>query len=90
MTLKPQLRNILEIIADLSRDDVNTNVFDTSVIENSNLPTTEVHSYLSELESLGFIKMLQRISDPEDSKGQNYRLLNITREGLRELSDWEL
>jgi hypothetical protein len=49
-----------------------------------------VDTYLSELESLGFVKMLQRISDPEDNIGQNYRLLNITREGLREISDWEL
>lgn len=87
MTIRPSLRNILEIISDLSNNDVNTNVIDTSVVERSGLPATEVDNYLGELFSLGLIKMLQRISDAENDKGQKYRLLNITREGLQELSD---
>lgn len=85
MAIKEPSRNILKIIADLSHNDVNTNVFDTAVVERSSLPAMEVDSYLVELSSLGFIKMLQKISDA-DYKGQNYRLLNITREGLHELS----
>jgi hypothetical protein len=36
---------------------------------------------------LAFIKMFQRVSDArENNKGQNYRLLNMTREGPQELS----
>ena len=86
MAIKQPLRNILEIIADLSHNDVNTNVFDTAVVERSSLLATEVDNYLVELSSLGLIKMLQKVSDTENNKGQNYRLLNITSEGLHELS----
>jgi hypothetical protein len=85
MVIKEPLRNILKIIADLSYNDVNTNVFDTAVVERSSLPATEVDNYLVELSSLGFIKILQKVSDA-DNKGQNFRLLNITRDGLQELS----
>lgn len=86
MAIKEPLRNILKIIADLSHNDVNTNVFDTVVVERSSLLATEVDNYLVELSSLGLIKMLQKSSDAENNKGQNYRLLNITRDGLHELS----
>jgi hypothetical protein len=86
MAIKEPLRNILKVIADLSHNDVNTNVFDTAVVERSSLLATEVDNYLVELTSLGLIKMLQKVSNVENNKGQNYRLLNITRDGLQELS----
>jgi hypothetical protein len=86
MAIKEPLRNILQIIADLSHNDVNTNVFDTAVVERSGIPATDVDNYLVELSSLGLIKMLQKVSDAENNKGQNYRFLNITRQGLEELS----
>jgi predicted transcriptional regulator len=86
MAINQLLRNILKTIADLSHSDVNTNIFDTAVVEYSNLPTAKVNNYLVELSSLGLIKMLKRTSDAENNKNQYYRLLNITRKGLQELS----
>jgi small nuclear ribonucleoprotein (snRNP)-like protein len=62
MVIKPSLRNILKVIADLSHYDVNTNVVDTSVVEHGDgLSSIEVYDCLEELESLGLIKMLQPI-----------------------------
>lgn len=58
MAIKQPLRNILEIIADLSHNDVNTNVFDTADVERSSLLATEVDNYLVELSLLRLIKML--------------------------------
>jgi predicted transcriptional regulator len=86
MAINQLLRNILKIIADLSHNDVNTNIFDTAIVEYSNLSTAKVNDYLVELSSLGLIKMLKRTSDVENNKNQYYRLLNITRKGLQELS----
>ena len=87
MVIKPELRNILEVIGDLSHHDVNTNVVDTSVAQhNDRLPSLEVYDCLEELESLGLIKMLQPIGDTkEKTDDQTFRLLNITKEGLEEL-----
>ena len=87
MVIKPELRNILEVIGDLSHHDVNTNVVDTSVAQhNDRLPSLEVYDCLEELESLGLIKMLQPIGDTKEKMDdQTFRLLNITKEGLEEL-----
>jgi hypothetical protein len=87
MVIKPALRNILKVIADLSHYDVNTNVVDTSVAQHSDgLSSIEVYDCLEELESLGLIKMLQPIGDTkEKTDDQTFRLLNITKEGLDEL-----
>ena len=87
MVIKPELRNILEVIGELSHHDVNTNVVDTSVAQrNDRLPSLEVYDCLEELESLGLIKMLQPIGDTkEKTDDQTFRLLNITKEGLEEL-----
>ena len=87
MVIKPELRNILEVIGELSHHDVNTNVVDTSVAQrNDRLPSLEVYDYLEELKSLGLIKMLQPIGDTkEKTDDQTFRLLNITKEGLEEL-----
>jgi predicted transcriptional regulator len=88
MAINQSLRNVLEIIADLSHNDVNTNIFDTTVVEYSNLPSAVVNNYLIELSSLGLIKMLKGTDDDaENNKNQYYRILNITRKGLRELSE---
>jgi predicted transcriptional regulator len=87
MAINQLLRNILKIVADLSHNDINTNIFDATVVEYSNLPSAEVNNYLDELSSLGLIKMLKRTSDEENNKKQYYRILNITRKSLQELSD---
>lgn len=87
MIIKPGLRNILKVIADLSHYDVDMNVVDTSVVEHGDgLSSIEVYDCLEELESLGLIKMLQPIGDTkEKTDDQTFRLLNITKKGLEEL-----
>lgn len=87
MAINQLLRNILKIIADLSYNDVKTNIFDTAVLEYSKLSSAKVNNYLVELSSLGLIKMLKRTSDVEYNKNQYYRILNITQKGLQGLSD---
>ena len=62
MATDQSFRDILKIIADLSKNDVNTNVLDTSVIERSNLLPVEVNDCLF---SIGSIKMLKRKSNAE-------------------------
>jgi hypothetical protein len=47
----------------------------------------EVSRLLVELSSLGLINMLIRTGDEENNKNQYFRILNITRKGLQELSD---
>jgi hypothetical protein len=86
MAIRPALRNIPKAVGDLSQYNANTNVVDTEVIQRSGgLSSAEVYDCLNELESLGFIKMLQPIDDTKEKKGQAFRLLNITKEGLKEL-----
>jgi hypothetical protein len=80
-------RNILKIIADLSHNDVNANILDIAVVEHSDLPSEEVSRLLVELSSLGLIKMLKKTGDEENNKNQYFRILNITRKGLQELSN---
>ena len=87
MVIKPKLRNILEVVGDLSHYDVNTNVVDTSVVQHSDgFSSIDIYDCLEELESLGLIKMLQPIGDTKEKMDdQTFRLLNITKEGLEEL-----
>ena len=46
--------------------------------------------YIHELESLGLIRIQPRMNGSVDEKGREFRLINITREGLRELSEQTL
>jgi hypothetical protein len=86
MTIRPALRNILKVVCDLSKKDVNTNVVDTEVIQHSNgLSSAEVYEYLNEIESLGLIKMVKPINDKKEKDSETFRLLNITEKGLAEL-----
>jgi hypothetical protein len=87
MVIKPKLKNILEVVGDLSYKDVSTNVVDTSVAQHvDDLSTEEVNDGLNELELLGLIKMLQRAGKHKEKKdGQSFRLLNITKAGLVQL-----
>jgi hypothetical protein len=73
-------RNILTIIADQSRGNVNASVYDFNIIKESGLPVSEVYNYLYQLESLGMIKLGIKAS------GADFRLVNITGKGLDELS----
>ena len=87
MAIKPALKNVLEIVGDLSNQDVNANIVDTSVAQHDNVPSSmKVYDCLEELESLGLIKMLQPVPDTkEKNDDQTFRLLNITEKGLEEL-----
>jgi hypothetical protein len=87
MAIRPASRNILKVVGDISHYNVNTNVVDTEVIQHSSgLSSAEVYECLNELESLGFIKMLQPTDDTKEKRDSDtFRLLNITKEGLKEL-----
>jgi hypothetical protein len=86
MAIRPALRNILKVVGDLSKRDVNTNVVDTEVIQHSGgLYSAEVYDYLQELEILGLIKMVKPINDKKEKDVETFRLLNITEKGLVEL-----
>jgi DNA-binding PadR family transcriptional regulator len=86
MAIRPALRNILKVVGDLSKKDINTNVVDTEVIQHSSgLSSAEVYDYLNELESLGLIKMLKPISHRKETDSETFGLLNITKEGVEEL-----
>ena len=82
--LRDELNNILNIIADISENDNETDVYDHAIITRANLPSEEVHKYLNELRSLGLII--------EGSKpaGVDFRLYRITREGLDILENQDL
>jgi predicted transcriptional regulator len=85
MPIRTALRNILKVVGDLSKKDVNTNVVDTEVIQHSGLSSAEVYDYLNELESLGLIKMVKPINDKKEKDVETFRLLNITEKGFAEL-----
>jgi hypothetical protein len=54
--IKPELRRILDIVADLSQNDVKKDVLETEIISRSGLPASEVRNYLGELEWLNLAK----------------------------------
>jgi hypothetical protein len=86
MVIQKQLRDILSLIAELAHNNINEDVRHTLVIDRMELPEHETHRDIHELESLGLIKIQSRMRDRVDEKGREYRLINITREGLQELS----
>lgn len=85
MAVRPVLRNILKVVGDLSKRNINTNVVDTEVVQHSGGLSAEVYDYLNELESLGLIKMVKPVSDEKEKYVETLRLLNITEKGLAEL-----
>jgi hypothetical protein len=79
--IKPELRRILDIVADLSQNDVKKDVLETEIISRSGLPASEVRNCLAELEWLNLAKEAQ----PRPSHAE-YRLWNVTEKGLQERS----
>jgi predicted transcriptional regulator len=78
--LRDELRNILTIVADFAKNNIENAVFDKVIIAEANvIHPDEVRNYLDELKSLGLIQ--------EDRKptGANFRLYRITQEGLNRL-----
>lgn len=86
MAIRKQLQDVLTLIAELTHNNLNEDLRHTLIIDRMGLPEHETHRYIHELESLGLIKIQQRMNPTTDEKGREFRLINITREGLQELS----
>jgi predicted transcriptional regulator len=56
--LRPELRKILTIIADLSHNNTEASIQNNKIVEESQLLPHEVNNYLDELKSKGLIKEL--------------------------------
>jgi predicted transcriptional regulator len=83
--LREELRNILNIIADISENNTETDVYDHAIIKRANLPPSEVNKYVNELRSLGLI--IEVFPRPD---GISFILYRITREGLNRLENQDL
>jgi hypothetical protein len=79
--VKGQDLQILGIVAKLAHNDVNKEVLETDIFEQSELPESEVRNHLNELEWLHLAKE----ASPKASRAE-FRLWNITEKGLQELS----
>jgi predicted transcriptional regulator len=86
MAIRKQLHDVLALTAELTHNNVNEDVRHTLVIDHMGLPEHETHRYIHGLESLGMIKIKPRMNRAIDEKGREFRLINITKEGLQELS----
>ena len=86
MAIRKQLHDVLALVAELTHNNENEDVRHTLVIDRIELPEHETHRNIHELESLGLVKIQPRMNRTTDEKGREFRLINITREGLRELS----
>ena len=80
MAMSEGQRKILHIIAVLTGRTLSTSTMD-AVIDKSGLPAEEVRNYLSQLEGLGYITIGIKVS------GADYRMINMTKEGLQVTSD---
>jgi hypothetical protein len=79
--IKSEVRRVLDIVADLSQNDVKKDVLETEIISKSGLPDVETRNYLNELQWLNLVKeALPRPSHAE------FRLWNLTEKGLQERS----
>jgi hypothetical protein len=79
--VKGQDLQILGIVAKLAHNDVNKEVLETDIFEQSELPESEVRNHLNELEWLHLAKE----ASPKASRAE-FKLWNITEKGLQELS----
>ncbi len=84
-SLRPELRKILTIIADLAHNNTEASVQNNAIIEESKLVPHEVNNYLDELKSKGLIKE----TTPRPA-GSNFNLLNITTEGINALGNQDI
>jgi predicted transcriptional regulator len=79
--IKSEARRILDIVADLSQNDVKKDVLETEIISHSGLSALEVRNYLNELEWMNLVKEAM----PRPSHAE-YRLWNVTDKGLQDRS----
>jgi hypothetical protein len=80
--VKSEVRRILDIVADLSQNDVKKDVLESEIISHSGLSDVEVRNYLHELEWLNLVK---ESSLPRPSHAE-FRLWNLTEKGLQDRS----
>jgi predicted transcriptional regulator len=85
MTIRGELRKILDIVTNIAENDVKKDVLETDIIAQSRLSDAEVRNYLNELEWLHLIK--EALPRPSHA---NLRLWSITEKGLQELSDQDV
>jgi hypothetical protein len=78
--MKPELKKILDIVADLAENDVKKDVLETDIITRSGLADVEVRKHLNDLEWLHLVTEVQ----PRPSR-TDWRLWTITENGLREV-----
>jgi predicted transcriptional regulator len=79
--IKSEVRRILDIVVDLSQNDVKKDVLETEIISRSGLPAIEVRNYLYELQWQHLVKEAM----PRPSHAE-FRLWNITEKGLQDRS----
>jgi DNA-binding IclR family transcriptional regulator len=79
------LRNVLDILAELARNDTETDVSESNIISQSMLPKSEVQIYLNELESRRVAEEVR----PRPS-GADFRLWRIKNKGLESLENQNL
>ena len=84
MPIEDELRRILTIISDMSKNDINTNIEDTKIIAEANRPSAEIENHLNELESLGLIE-----HDKNSPANVDYKIYKITRKGIKEVYNKE-
>jgi hypothetical protein len=78
--MKPELKKVLGIVADLAENDIKKDVLETDIITRSGLADLEVRKHLNDLEWLHLVKEVQ----PRPSR-TDWRLWNITEKGLPEV-----
>ena len=83
--MKPELKKILGIVADLAEKDVKKDVLETDIISRSGHVDVEVRKHLNDLEWLHLVKEVQ----PRPSR-TDWRLWGITEKGVQEVSDKDL
>jgi predicted transcriptional regulator len=83
MVIRDELRKILNIIADKTESNPSSSVIDSGVIRESGLPESEAQKYINELGALGLITVGIKVS------GADFRILSITKEGIKELQNQE-
>jgi hypothetical protein len=79
--IKSELRKILDIVADLSQNDVKKDVLETEIVSHSRLSDLEVRNHLNELQWLHLVK--EALPRPNHAE---FSLWNVTEKGLQETS----
>ena len=81
--LRDELKKILGMVGYLTKNNTNETIKDTDVIQQvKSIPLTDVRNSLSELDSLGLIKI-----DTSSASNTAFTQLNITKQGIQALEE---